>query len=137
VGEADDFAKPTLAHGATLAFRLYVDPDWADDEAWQTTGAWIVMSERDAAPDSVHYAIAEYLDAEVVQAARGGDDAALAGLGVQADDLPDDFTQGLRFWISEQGWASYLNVADSGWLELSFFFGQDGHAWTLQATILK
>jgi hypothetical protein len=107
-----------LEPGTIFTATLHIEPEWEDDGGErQLSGIWIQQQNEDGTlAQGGHFSIVEYLDA----------DAAIA-LGV----ANDGFTQGFRFWNSDNGWSEYLNYEDDGEAELAFGFFGASQVWFL------
>jgi hypothetical protein len=121
-----------LGHGSEVSYRFFVDPTWQTDLLKQTTGVWTVMqNEEGTLGNGGRYAIAEYLDPLAAKQAVL-DAVAAHNADPEGTDLPEgilDFNGGFRFWNSSEGWTKYVNVTNTGWVDVKFTFGAGAHSW--------
>lgn len=109
-----------LEVGSRFEGKFFIDSNWKLDAVGQDSGLWIVLR----GPSGLHYSVVEYVDeaaTTLLKANRPSDSI----------EVPSDFISGFRFYSSSTGWNSYVNVTETGWVDLKFEFGSSAHKWTV------
>ena len=117
-GDADGF---NIGSGGGIAADFFINPNWSDDEGMlQRSGIWAQLQNDAGDLDGGgRYSIAEYVDPDAA--------AAL----VEAEQAPEGFEGGFRFWSSADGWYDYQNFDQTGDVSLKLLYQDGVLTWTV------